>query len=184
MDCPDTIDVLQVYRDSHVEITMPLCTIYNKRACRLTILGRYSTKCVRKELFCDGRINCAWPYSEPAGELFLTCSIVHHFSVQLFIIFRLFLSSLFLRMSCLMFVFFSFIFLFPDEVYCRETKEPEVESWSMSDLPVIVLVVLLLLAILVGLGCALRRFLPCLSLISRIITSLTLPPCCPPPFIA
>jgi len=72
---------------------------------------RYSTKCVRKELFCDGRINCAWPYSEPA-----------------------------------------------DEVYCRETKEPEVESWSMSDLPVIVLVVLLLLAILVGLGCALRRF--------------------------
>ena len=60
--------------------------------------------------------------------------------------------------------FSSFIFLFPDEVYCRETKEPEVESWSMSDLPVIVLVVLLLLAILVGLGCALRRFLPCLSL--------------------
>ena len=71
-----------------------------------------------------------------------------------------------------MFVFFSFIFLFPDEVYCRETKEPEVESWSMSDLPVIVLVVLLLLAILVGLGCALRRFLPCLTLIYRIITSL------------
>ena len=120
------------------------------------MFGRYSTKCVRKELFCDGRINCAWPYSEPAGELFLTCSIVHHFSA------------------------FSFIFLFPDEVYCRETKEPEVESWSMSDLPVIVLVVLLLLAILVGLGCALRRFLPCLSLISTIITSLTLPPCCPP----
>jgi hypothetical protein len=22
---------------------------------------------VRKELFCDGRVNCAWPYSEPAG---------------------------------------------------------------------------------------------------------------------
>ena len=85
MDCPDTIDVLQVYRDSHVEITMPLCTIYNKRACRLTILGRYSTKCVRKELFCDGRINCAWPYSEPAGVLFLTCSIVHHFSAFPFI---------------------------------------------------------------------------------------------------
>merc|ERR1719264_1900930 len=72
---------------------------------------RYSTKCVRKELFCDGRINCAWPYSEPA-----------------------------------------------DEVYCRETKQPEVETWSMSDVPVIVLVVLLLLAILVGLACALRRF--------------------------
>ena len=29
---------------------------------------RYSTKCVRKELFCDGRVNCAWPYSEPAGQ--------------------------------------------------------------------------------------------------------------------
>ena len=28
---------------------------------------RYSTKCIRKELFCDGRVNCAWPYSEPAG---------------------------------------------------------------------------------------------------------------------
>ena len=45
----------------------------------------------------------------------------------------------------------------PDEVYCRETKQPEVETWSMSDVPVIVLVVLLLLAILVGLACALRR---------------------------
>lgn len=72
---------------------------------------RYSTKCVRKELFCDGRINCAWPYSEPA-----------------------------------------------DEVYCRESSKPEVSSWSMSDLPVIVLVLLILLTVLLGLGCALRRF--------------------------
>ena len=48
--------------------------------------------------------------------------------------------------------------LFADEVYCRETKQPEVESWSMSDVPVIVLVILLLLAILVGLACALRRY--------------------------
>ena len=48
-------------------------------------------------------------------------------------------------------------FFLPDEVYCRETKQPEVETWSMSDVPVIVLVVLLLLAILVGLACALRR---------------------------
>merc|ERR1719278_1647303 len=31
---------------------------------------RYSTKCVRKELFCDGRINCAWPYSDPADEVY------------------------------------------------------------------------------------------------------------------
>lgn len=31
---------------------------------------RYSTKCVRKELFCDGRVNCAWPYSEPADEVY------------------------------------------------------------------------------------------------------------------
>ena len=66
---------------------------------------------MRKELFCDGRINCAWPYSEPA-----------------------------------------------DEVYCREAAKPKVATWSMSDLPVIVLVVLILLAILTGLGCALRRF--------------------------
>ena len=29
---------------------------------------RFSTKCVRRELFCDGRINCAWPYVEPAGK--------------------------------------------------------------------------------------------------------------------
>ena len=66
---------------------------------------------MRKELFCDGRINCAWPYSEPA-----------------------------------------------DEVYCREAAKPKVATWSMSDLPVIVLVVLILLAILTGLGCAIRRF--------------------------
>jgi len=30
---------------------------------------RFSTKCVRRELFCDGRINCAWPYIEPADEV-------------------------------------------------------------------------------------------------------------------
>merc|ERR1719433_2225090 len=30
---------------------------------------RFSTKCVRRELFCDGRINCAWPYVEPADEV-------------------------------------------------------------------------------------------------------------------
>merc|ERR1719348_996323 len=35
---------------------------------------RYSTKCVRKELFCDGRINCAWPYSEPADEVYCQSS--------------------------------------------------------------------------------------------------------------
>jgi len=72
---------------------------------------RYSTKCVRKELFCDGRINCAWPYSEPA-----------------------------------------------DEVYCRESSVPPVASWSVTDLPVILLVVLVLLGLLLGLLCALRRF--------------------------
>lgn len=72
---------------------------------------RYSTKCVRKELFCDGRINCAWPYSEPA-----------------------------------------------DEVYCRESAEPQVAAWSVTDLPVILLVVLVLLGLLLGLLCALRRF--------------------------
>ena len=27
-----------------------------------------STRCIRRELFCDGRINCAWPYREPAGK--------------------------------------------------------------------------------------------------------------------
>ena len=66
---------------------------------------------MRKELFCDGRINCAWPYSEPA-----------------------------------------------DEVYCREDPKPAPASWSMSDLPVIVIVLLVLLSILTGLVCALRRF--------------------------
>jgi len=72
---------------------------------------RYSTKCVRKELFCDGRINCAWPYSEPA-----------------------------------------------DEVYCRESTQPKAEPWSLTDLPVILLVILVLVGLLLGLGCALRRF--------------------------
>jgi len=72
---------------------------------------RYSTKCVRKELFCDGRINCAWPYSEPA-----------------------------------------------DEVYCRESVVPQVTAWSVTDLPVILVVVLVLLGLLLGLLCALRRF--------------------------
>ena len=72
---------------------------------------RYSTKCVRKELFCDGRINCAWPYSEPA-----------------------------------------------DEVYCREDAKPAPASWSMSDFPVIVIVLLILSSIFTGLVCALRRF--------------------------
>ena len=72
---------------------------------------RYSTKCVRKELFCDGRINCAWPYSEPA-----------------------------------------------DEMYCREDTKPAPASWSMSDLPVIVIVLLFLFSIFTGLVYALRRF--------------------------
>ena len=36
---------------------------------------RYSTKCVRRELFCDGRVNCAWPYAEPAG-------IIHTFRMK------------------------------------------------------------------------------------------------------
>ena len=35
---------------------------------------RFSTKCVRRELFCDGRVNCAWPYVEPAG-MFSCCSV-------------------------------------------------------------------------------------------------------------
>ena len=26
---------------------------------------RFSTKCVRRELFCDGRVTCAWPYVKP-----------------------------------------------------------------------------------------------------------------------
>ena len=90
-------------------------------------------------------------------------------TVNLQVGFFLVLNFLYIFYDCVSFIFVIFcvspslIFLAADEVYCRETKEPEVESWSMSDLPVIVLVVLLLLAILVGLGCALRRFLPCLK---------------------
>ena len=50
-----------------------------KKSCgsrdRLYQQCRYSTKCVRKELFCDGRINCAWPYKEPAGiyNIYIIC---------------------------------------------------------------------------------------------------------------
>ena len=28
-----------------------------------------SRNCVRKDLFCDGRVNCAWPHNVPAGEI-------------------------------------------------------------------------------------------------------------------
>jgi hypothetical protein len=28
----------------------------------------YRSSCVRKELFCDGRVNCAWPDKEPRGK--------------------------------------------------------------------------------------------------------------------
>ena len=30
-----------------------------------------SRNCVRKELFCDGRVNCAWPHNVPAGNKYL-----------------------------------------------------------------------------------------------------------------
>jgi hypothetical protein len=46
---------------------------------------RYSTKCVRKELFCDGRVNCAWPYSEPAGQS--TCLGLFLFTASLLFLF-------------------------------------------------------------------------------------------------
>ena len=42
---------------------------------------RYSTKCVRRELFCDGRVNCAWPYAEPAGRQYVQC-LCSMYSVQ------------------------------------------------------------------------------------------------------
>ena len=29
----------------------------------------YRSSCERKELFCDGRVNCAWPDTEPIGDL-------------------------------------------------------------------------------------------------------------------
>ena len=46
-----------------------------------------------------------------------------------------------------------------DEVYCQEPPTvPEKSSWSMSDLPVILTVVVFLLAILGGLAYALQRF--------------------------
>ena len=28
----------------------------------------YRASCVRKELFCDGRVNCTWPDREPRGK--------------------------------------------------------------------------------------------------------------------
>ena len=48
--------------------------------CVLALLRycRFSTKCVRRELFCDGRINCAWPYVEPAGRIIRTTK---HFQI-------------------------------------------------------------------------------------------------------
>jgi len=72
---------------------------------------RFSTKCVRRELFCDGRINCAWPYVEPA-----------------------------------------------DEVHCLEALAPEEESFLVTDLLVIFLVLSLLLAMVVGLVLAVQKY--------------------------
>ena len=31
----------------------------------------YRASCVRKELFCDGRVNCAWPDTEPKGMIYI-----------------------------------------------------------------------------------------------------------------
>ena len=74
------------------------------------------------------------------------------------------------------FILFYVTLVSSDEVYCRETKEPEVESWSMSDVPVIVLVILLLLAILVGLACALRRYILSSFSMSQFLYSRYSPP--------
>lgn len=54
--------------------TLTLVVTPFKKSCRPKDLYyrqcRYSTKCIRKELFCDGRVNCAWPYTEPADEVY------------------------------------------------------------------------------------------------------------------
>ena len=59
--------------DENLHKTLTLVVTPFKKSCAtrdsLYQQCRFSTKCVRRELFCDGRINCAWPYVEPAGEL-------------------------------------------------------------------------------------------------------------------
>jgi len=59
--------------DENLHKTLTLVVTPFKKSCAtrdsLYQQCRFSTKCVRRELFCDGRINCAWPYVEPADEV-------------------------------------------------------------------------------------------------------------------
>jgi hypothetical protein len=58
--------------DDQDEKTLTLVVTPFKKTCKthdsLYKKCGYRSSCVRKELFCDGRVNCAWPDSEPRGK--------------------------------------------------------------------------------------------------------------------
>merc|ERR1719471_210185 len=58
-------------RDQEKSLTLVVTPFKKSCATRDSLYQqcRFSTKCVRRELFCDGRINCACPYVEPADEV-------------------------------------------------------------------------------------------------------------------
>jgi len=116
MDIWINIDTTNTNTDSdRIPKTLTLVVTPFKKSCAtrdsLYQQCRFSTKCVRRELFCDGRINCAWPYVEPA-----------------------------------------------DEVHCLENLAPEDESYLMTDLLVIFLVLSLLAAMIAILVVAVNKY--------------------------
>eukprot|EP00092_Neocalanus_flemingeri_P006749 GFUD01007291.1.p1 GENE.GFUD01007291.1~~GFUD01007291.1.p1 ORF type:complete len:346 (+),score=62.36 GFUD01007291.1:348-1385(+) len=71
MDIWLNINTRDVEDNRHKTLTLVVTPFKKSCASRDSLYQqcRFSTKCVRRELFCDGRINCAWPYVEPADEV-------------------------------------------------------------------------------------------------------------------
>ena len=69
MDIWININTRDLEENQHKTLTLVVTPFKMSCATRDSLYQqcRFSTKCVRRELFCDGRVNCAWPYVEPAG---------------------------------------------------------------------------------------------------------------------
>jgi len=71
MDIWMNINTRDLKENMHKTLTLVVTPFKKSCATRDSLYQqcRFSTKCVRRELFCDGRVNCAWPYVEPADEV-------------------------------------------------------------------------------------------------------------------
>ena len=71
MDIWININTRDLEENLHKTLTLVVTPFKKSCATRDSLYKqcRFSTKCVRRELFCDGRVNCAWPYVEPAGRV-------------------------------------------------------------------------------------------------------------------